>query len=78
MAPLQWQANIGCQGRLSADLGDILAGVDYLRTVEGLRFGDQVGIFGGSYGRSSSAPARHGPVCRDAAMSDTFQVCVGQ
>eukprot|EP00049_Salpingoeca_infusionum_P009925 m.168781 g.168781 ORF g.168781 m.168781 type:complete len:650 (-) comp14483_c2_seq1:53-2002(-) len=43
------QANIGCQGQESSDLGDILAAIEYLRTA-GYDFKDNVGIFGGSYG----------------------------
>ena len=46
------QANIGCQGELDSDLGDILSGIDHLASAAGggLRFGERVGIFGGSYG----------------------------
>lgn len=46
------QANINCQGFLDADLGDILSGIEALQSVEGLKFGHRVGIWGGSYGMS--------------------------
>jgi len=48
------QANIGSQGALDSDLGDILAGLDWLRDhhpqLKGNICPSRTGIFGGSYG----------------------------
>eukprot|EP00124_Ichthyophonus_hoferi_P001898 Ihof_evm4s113 gene=Ihof_evmTU4s113 len=43
------QKLINCQGLRHGDLGDILAGIKYLRTT-GINSSEKVGVFGGSYG----------------------------
>lgn len=67
----EWaQANIGQQGSLEADLGDVLAGLDWLNEehprLRGTVAPERTGIFGGSYGgyltmrAMSSVPERFG------------------
>ena len=60
------QANIKTQGSLGSDLGDILAGIEHLKSADGLGFGSRVGIFGGSYGGYMTM--------RAMAVTNAFQV----
>ena len=48
------QGNIGKQG--IADLDDVMSGIRHLKEVEKLQFGDNLGVWGGSYGGVCPSP----------------------